>query len=60
MPSEDVGDSGRGERGEPREGGKAGEAKNHNKYRKDKPWDDPSIDHWSTPEWKDDIMKVTD
>lgn len=33
-------------------------AKNHKKYRKDKPWDNPSIDHWTIPEWKDDTMKV--
>ncbi|CAN0178325.1 unnamed protein product, partial [Hapterophycus canaliculatus] len=34
-------------------GGRGG-SKNHNKYRKDKPWDNPSIDHWSIPDWKDD------
>ena len=39
-----------------KEGG--GGAKNHNKYRKDKPWDSASIDHWSIPEWKDETMKV--
>lgn len=33
-------------------------AKNHNKYRKDKPWDSASIDHWSIPDWKDETMKV--
>lgn len=26
--------------------------KNHNKYRKDKPWDDPNIDHWKIEEFK--------
>eukprot|EP00903_Cladosiphon_okamuranus_P010676 g10093.t1 len=32
-------------------------SKNHNKYRKDKPWDNAAIDHWSIPDWKDDNMK---
>lgn len=43
-------------------GSKGGEGrggvKNHKKYRKDKPWDSASIDHWSIPDWKDDNMKV--
>lgn len=26
--------------------------KNHKKYRKDKPWDNDSIDHWKIEEWK--------
>eukprot|EP01038_Epipyxis_sp_PR26KG_P009969 gene9969-13409_t len=26
--------------------------KNHNKYRKDKPWDTEDIDHWKIDEWK--------
>lgn len=26
--------------------------KNHNKYRKDKPWDTDDIDHWKVEEWK--------
>jgi hypothetical protein len=30
--------------------------KNHNKYRRDKPWDDPSIDHWKREEWKPDFL----
>jgi ribosomal RNA assembly protein len=25
--------------------------KNHNKYRRDKPWDDPEADHWNVQEW---------
>lgn len=25
--------------------------KNHNKYRRDKPWDNSAIDHWSTTPW---------
>ena len=29
-------------------------AKNHNKYRKDKPWDNEDIDHWQVDGWKDD------
>jgi ribosomal RNA assembly protein len=29
-------------------------AKNHNKYRRDKPWDDANIDHWSTAPWNPD------
>lgn len=28
-----------------------GKAKNHNKYRRDKPWDNPDIDHWSISPW---------
>ncbi|CAM9154305.1 unnamed protein product [Ectocarpus sp. 6 AP-2014] len=49
--------------GEDRTGGgsKGGEGrggvKNHKKYRKDKPWDSASIDHWSIPDWKEDNMK---
>lgn len=43
----------RGEEERPREG------KNHKKYRKDKPWDDPSVDHWAIPDWKEENMKVT-
>lgn len=35
-----------------------GGGKNHNKYRKDKPWDSASIDHWSIPDWQDETMKV--
>lgn len=27
-------------------------AKNHKKYRKDKPWDNEDIDHWKVDEWK--------
>ncbi len=30
--------------------------KNHNKYRKDKPWDLPTIDKWNVPEWKDEHL----
>ena len=29
-------------------------AKNHNKYRRDKPWDDPNIDHWAITPWDPD------
>jgi ribosomal RNA assembly protein len=29
-------------------------AKNHNKYRKDKPWDNENIDHWKTDEWTEE------
>ena len=29
-------------------------AKNHNKYRRDKPWDDPTIDHWAISPWNPD------
>ena len=28
-------------------------AKNHNKYRRDKPWDNADIDHWSVSPWDD-------
>jgi len=27
--------------------------KNHNKYRKDKPWDTDDIDHWKQEEVRD-------
>ncbi len=30
--------------------------KNHNKYRKDKPWDNDQIDHWKLEEWKDEDL----
>jgi len=30
--------------------------KNHNKYRRDKPWDHDGIDHWKLEEWKPDYM----
>jgi ribosomal RNA assembly protein len=29
-------------------------AKNHNKYRKDKPWDNDQIDHWSVIPWNEE------
>jgi ribosomal RNA assembly protein len=32
-------------------------AKNHNKYRKDKPWDTEDIDHWKLEEWNPDNLK---
>ena len=35
----------------------AGMAKNHNKYRKDKPWDTEDIDHWKLEEWNPDNLK---
>ena len=33
-----------------------GGVKNHNKYRKPKPWDTDDIDHWKVDEWKPDFM----
>lgn len=30
------------------------EKKNHNKYRRDKPWDNETIDHWKVEPWKAD------
>ncbi|GMH94979.1 hypothetical protein TL16_g13048 [Triparma laevis f. inornata] len=30
--------------------------KNHNKYRKDKPWDNENIDHWKQESWKEEYM----
>eukprot|EP00516_Mucochytrium_quahogii_P006367 CAMPEP_0203744734 /NCGR_PEP_ID=MMETSP0098-20131031/705_1 /ASSEMBLY_ACC=CAM_ASM_000208 /TAXON_ID=96639 /ORGANISM=" , Strain NY0313808BC1" /LENGTH=362 /DNA_ID=CAMNT_0050632329 /DNA_START=230 /DNA_END=1318 /DNA_ORIENTATION=- len=30
--------------------------KNHNKYRRDKPWDSEDIDHWKLEEWKPEYM----
>ena len=32
--------------------------KNHNKYRKDKPWDNEDIDHWKVETWDDDKDKL--
>lgn len=32
-------------------------AKNHNKYRKDKPWDTEDIDHWKLDEWNPEHLK---
>lgn len=51
-------DQSRNESGAKGGGGRGGGIKNHNKYRKDKPWDSASIDHWSIPDWEDDNMKV--
>lgn len=31
--------------------------KNHNKYRRDKPWDHDGIEHWAVPEWDPSMMK---
>lgn len=31
--------------------------KNHNKYRKDKPWDSADTDHWKTDEWVADDLR---
>lgn len=57
MSDEEGGGGRNGGDGGKRDGGEGG-GKNHNKYRKDKPWDSASIDHWSTAEWKDETMKV--
>jgi ribosomal RNA assembly protein len=32
-------------------------AKNHKKYRKDKPWDTEDIDHWKLEEWDPENLK---
>lgn len=40
-----------------KDGGKGG-PKNHRKYRREKPWDNDTIDHWKQPEWKEDEMKT--
>lgn len=32
-------------------GGAAAGKKNHNKYRRDKPWDTPDINHWEVTPW---------
>lgn len=29
-------------------------AKNHKKYRRDKPWDNDQINHWEIQEWKEE------
>eukprot|EP01082_Thalassiosira_pseudonana_P013628 g12657.t1 g12657 contig6:2368723-2370032(-) len=33
---------------------KSSSKKNHNKYRRDKPWDNPSIDHWAITPWDEE------
>ena len=38
------------------EGAPAG--KNHNKYRREKPWDNASIDHWKTEKWGPNDMRA--
>ncbi|KAL9181840.1 hypothetical protein ACHAXT_012183 [Thalassiosira profunda] len=35
-------------------GGDKSGKKNHNKYRRDKPWDTPDIDHWEVTPWDGD------
>ena len=43
-------------RAEAVEGGEGGAKKNHNKYRRAKPWDNDQIDHWAVEEWKPEYM----
>ena len=38
----------------PESSGNDSGAKNHNKYRKDNPWDTDDIDHWKVDGWKDE------
>jgi ribosomal RNA assembly protein len=33
-------------------------SKNHNKYRRDKPWDTEEIDHWKIEEFNPDESKI--
>jgi len=33
-------------------------AKNHKKYRKDKPWDHEGIDHWKIEKWKPEYLSA--
>jgi ribosomal RNA assembly protein len=40
------------------EGTAVSSGKNHNKYRRDKPWDHEGIDHWHIEEWKPEYMKA--
>lgn len=42
---------------EKEKGGDTSGKKNHNKYRRDKPWDHDGIDHWKQEEWKPDFLK---
>jgi ribosomal RNA assembly protein len=44
----DVTDGGTGDAGT---AASVGNNKNHNKYRRDKPWDTPDIDHWQVQPW---------
>ena len=39
---------------EPRSAAAAKKKKDHGKYRRDKPWDSESIDHWRVEPWKED------
>jgi hypothetical protein len=34
-------------------------AKNHNKYRRDKPWDNADIDHWKVEEFTSEEVKTS-
>jgi ribosomal RNA assembly protein len=36
----------------------SGSGKNHNKYRRDKPWDNASIDHWKKDKWGQADMRA--
>ena len=36
----------------------AGGKKDHNRYRRDKPWDVDGIEHWKVEEWKPDHMRA--
>jgi len=36
------------------EPGKEEQKTSKNKYRRDKPWDNDTIDHWAVPEWSDE------
>lgn len=33
--------------------------KNHNKYRREKPWDNEEIDHWAVDKWDEDMLLCT-
>lgn len=37
----------------------SGMAKNHNKYRRDKPWDNADIDHWKIEEFTQEEVKTS-
>lgn len=44
---------------EERQPSSSASGKNHKKYRRDKPWDTPDIDHWAIQPWnEEDDTKV--
>lgn len=43
--------------GERKETSNTAERNKNKKYRKDKPWDNPEIDHWRVEDWNPEYLK---